>query len=75
MKFLVALVVVVAIGLASSAPGGLKLDGPTDIMIIMKQKTAQVLNKIESQTFVNADSKVQTLYNELNSFTSQSQVF
>lgn len=82
MKFVALLLVAsVAVALVSTTPAVFNsalrhaylTKDTLDIMIIMKSKTSQVLEQVESQIFVNTNAKATTLYNELNRFTSASQ--
>lgn len=80
MKVFAVLLAVVAIGHVSAGPfvsssltKAYATKDTLDIMIIMKAKTQSVLNQIESQNFINIDSKATALYKALNQFTSESQ--
>ena len=80
MKVALTLLLAVAVSHVSASPivtstlsAKLKANGVADIMIIMKDETAQVLNRVKSQSFASLDDKVTTLKNELRKFTSESQ--
>jgi len=44
-----------------------------DIVIILTKTTTEVLQQVETQTFVNTDAKADHLYKRLNEITSESQ--